>query len=254
MKPSLGGSTFIYNGNKFDYHFKETIQCLKELCDQVAICAIPSDDNTIEDLQPLLDEKTKLILVDPELWEATKLKGSERLSFFSNIAIANLNTDWNIYVQCDECIHQESFPIIRKAIESDKEAFMITRINMWRDHHSMLNVKGERNPCSPQVIRLARSKYRCVSDGESIDAQCVFDYVNDIIMFHSGYVRKREVMKSKIIHLQTNVFQMSDYDKKLDKHELFAPMDYFEEHELKPIPKSLPKFIQKWCAERTYVE
>jgi hypothetical protein len=254
MKPTLGGATFIMNGNKYDYHFKETIQCLKELCDSVVICAIPTDDGTIEDLQPLLDDKTKLILVDQELWEATKSKGSERLSFFSNIAIANLKTDYLIYIQCDECLHQDSFPAVRKAIETGKEAFMITRLNLWRDPYSMLNVKGERNPCSPQVIRLTKSQYRCISDGESINAQCVFDYVNDIVMYHSGYIRRKDVMKSKIIHLQTEVFQMSDYDKKLDKHELFQPMDYFELHELIPIPKPLPKWIQKWSAERTYVE
>jgi len=249
---TLGGSTFIYNGFKFDYCFLETIQCLKELCDEVCICAIPSDDGTIEAIQPLLDEKTRLILVDEELWNVTK--GKERLSYFSNIAIANLRTTHNFYLQCDEILHQDSFPAVRKAIEKDSEGFMCTRFNLWRDHHSMLNVPGERNPCSPQVIRLAKVHARCVDDGESVRAQASFEFVNDILIYHMGYVRRREVMKSKIINMQVGVFQMSDYDKKLDKHELFEPMDYFEPHELKPIPKSLPKWIQKWSAERTYVE
>lgn len=249
---TLGGAIFVYNGEKFDYCYKESIQCLKELCDEVVICAIPSDDGTIEGILPLLDEKTKLILVDEELWNVTK--GKERLSYFSNIAIANIHTTHIYYQQADEITHQDSFPFIRKAIEQDKEGFMCTRFNLWRDHHSMLNVQGTRNPCSPQVIRLAKSHARCVDDAESLRAQVSFEFVNDIIIFHLGYTRKREVMKSKIINMQVGVFQMSEHDKRLDEDELFQPMKYFEEHELKPIPKSLPKFIQAWCAERTYVD
>lgn len=252
MKPTLGGAIFVYNGERYDYCYKESIQCIQELCDEVVVCAIPSDDGTIEGIKSVMTDKTRLILVDEELWHATK--GKERLSYFSNIAIANLNTTHVYYAQADEITHQDSFPFIRKAIEQDREGFMCTRFNLWRDHHSMLNVRGERNPCSPQVIRLAKSHARCVDDAESIRAQVSFEFVNDIIIYHLGYVRRREVMKSKIQHMQIGVFQMSDYDKKLDKHELFQPMDYFEEHELKPIPKSLPKWIQKWCAERTYVE
>lgn len=247
---SLGGATFIYNGRKFDYNHIETIQCLKELCDEVVVCAIPSDDGTIEDIRPLLDSKTRLILVDEELWNATH--GKERLSYFSNIAIANLKTDYVIYCQADEVIHQDSFPFIRKAISTGQEAFMCTRLNLWRDPYSMLNVQGSRNPCSPQVIRLAKSNYRCIGDAESLGAVCSMEFVKDILIYHCGFVRKREVMKPKIINMQQKVFDMADYDKRLDAHELFEPMDYFEPHELVPIPKPLPKWIQKWCAERTY--
>lgn len=247
---TLGGCTFIYNGLKFDYCFRETIQCLKDLCDEVVICAIPSDDGTIEAIRPLLDAKTKLIIVDEELWNATH--GKERLSYFSNIAIANLTTDYTIYIQGDEVLHQDSFKAIREAIETGKNGFMCSRLNLWRDPYSMLKVEGNRNPCSPQVIRLAKRQYRCIGDAESLNAQASFDYVNDILIYHAGFVRKREVMKSKVQWMQTKVFDMAEYDKRLDAHEQFEPMDYFEPHELVPIPKPLPKYIQKWAAERTY--
>lgn len=245
---TLGGTMFVMNGERYDYNYLETIQCLKELCDEVVVCVIPTDDGTIERLHGI--EGIKLITIDEELWNATH--GRERLSYFSNVAIANLTTEWNIYVQADECVHHDSFPFIRKAIETGKEAFMCTRINLWRDPYSMLKVEGSRNPCSPQVIRLAKTKYRCVGDAESIDAPASMEFVNDILIYHSGFVRKREVMKSKVIHMQQQVFDMADYDKRLDEHEQFEPMDYFEPHELVPIPKPLPKYLQKWAAERTY--
>lgn len=246
----LGGAAFVYNGIKFDYCFKETIKSLQELCDQVCICVIKSDDGTEQEVRSLINDKTKVIVIDEDLWLA--IKGKEKLSYFSNIAIANLSTDWIIYCQADEVLHQDSFPAIRAATYLDNEAYMCTRLNLWRDPYSMLNVEGSRNPCSPQVIRLAKRKYRCVDDAESIAAPVSFDFVNDILIYHMGFVRKREVMKSKIINMQTKVFGMTDYDKRLDAHEHFEAMDYFEPHELIPIPKPLPKYIQKWAAERTY--
>lgn len=245
---TLGGTMFVMNGQKYDYNYLETIACLKELCDEVVVCAIPTDDGTVTWLRMV--PGIKLILIDEELWNATH--GKERLSYFSNIAIANLTTDWNIYCQADEVIHQDSFPSIRRAIETDREAFMCSRLNLWRDPYSMLNVQGSRNPCSPQVIRLARTRYRCIGDGESLDAPASMEFVDDILIYHMGFVRKRDVMKSKIQHMQQKVFGMADYDKRLDAHEHFEWSDYFNPEELIPIPKPLPKYIQAWAAQRTY--
>jgi len=43
---------------------------------------------------------------------------------------------------------------------------------------------------------------------------------------------------------------MAGYDQKLDRHEIFEPMDYFSEEDLIPIHKPLPKVIQQWASER----
>ncbi len=247
---TLGGAAFVYNGIKFDYCFRETIKSLQELCDQVCICVVKSDDGTEHEVKRLIDDRTKVIVIDEDLWLNTK--GKEKLSYFSNIAIANLQTSHVYYAQMDECTHQDSFPFIRQAIETDAEAWMCTRYNLWRDNFSMLNVQGNRNPCSPQVIRLAKNSYRCIGDAESLGAIASFEFVNKIEIFHVGFTRRRDVMKSKVVHMQTKVFDMADYDKRLDAHEQFEPMAYFEPHELMPIPKPLPKFVQKWAAERTY--
>ena len=47
MKPTLGGSTFIWNGIKQDYNFIETLECLYELCDEIAV-VYGGDDGTVE--------------------------------------------------------------------------------------------------------------------------------------------------------------------------------------------------------------
>lgn len=240
---TLGGALFVYNGVKFDYCFEEAIEALMDLCDQVCIVVVKSDDGTEEKVRNLCPDK--IIVVDEELWNATH--GKEKLSYFSNIAIANLDTDYVIYGQADEIFHENSFDVIRKAIEEDKEGFMCTRYNLWRDPFSMLRVEGSRNPCSPQVIRLAKRQYRCIDDAESIGVPSVsFDYVDKIEIFHLGFVRHRDVMKAKVRHMQEKVFEM-DYDKRIDEYDVFNPMQYFNEEDLVPIPKALPKYVQEWA-------
>lgn len=240
---SLGGALFVYNGVKFDYCFEEAIESLMDLCDKVCIVVVKSDDGTEEKVRAM--NPNKLIVVDEELWNATH--GKYKLSYFSNMAIANLDTDYVYYGQADECTHPDSFKYIRKAIEEDKDAYMCTRYNLWRDPFTMLNVEGSRNPCSPQVIRLAKRQYRCVDDAESIGVPSVsFDYVKEIEIFHLGFVRYPDVMKKKVRHMQESVFEM-DYDKRIDEYEVFNPMQYFNEEDLKPVPKGLPKYVQQWA-------
>lgn len=247
---TLGGSTFIYNGNRFDYNYRETITCLKSICDEVCICVIPSDDGTLEEVMKFKDDKTKIIVIDEELWKATQ--GKERLSYFSNIAIANLSTDWNLYVQCDEIIHESSIPWIRQAINTKgAQSYMVRRINLWNTPYQELITKPSIQPCSVEVIRLAKTKFRCVDDGESLSVEDLsFDFVDNIIIVHLGFVRKKDVMKAKVSWMQKEVFGMSDHDPKLDRADLFQPMDYFSEEDLAPIKITLPKWIQQWAKER----
>ena len=215
--PSLGGATFIMNGNKFDYCYRETIQNLKDMCDQVVVCVIQTEDGTVEEVKRFEDEKTKIIVMDDTLWgmlggHEELFKGRDRLSHFSNIAIANLDTDFAIYVQCDEVIHEDSFPFIRQAInEPNASGFMITRLNaMWGDAYHELIAKNQ--PCSFQVIRLGKNipTFRCVDDGESCSVVPLsFDYVDKIIMYHVGFVRDFKIMKSKVKNMLIDVFQFT---------------------------------------------
>ncbi len=104
-------------------------------------------------------------------------------------------------------------------------------------------------PCSPQVIRLAKTKYRSYGDAESIDAQCVMNFVNDIRIYHMGFIRDRKIMKAKVINMQESVFGI-DHDKKLDGIDYFEPERWFSKDELKLIDEPLPLLIQQWAKER----
>lgn len=261
MAKTLGGASFIHNGIVQDYNYRETIDCLVELCDKVVIVDAGSTDGTYEDLRSYIDEVNKpfyntrvlLIRASTEEWHAQQ--GREKLSFFSNIAISALSTDWVFYLQMDEILHEDSFPYVRAAIEEDGvDGYLVSRLNLWKDPHHMLNVPQERKPVSTEVIRLAKTKFRCFDDAESLAVDGVmgiFGDVNNIQIFHMGFIRDKVKHLEKIKHMQKEVFLWGDYDAKAKDCTEFQPDRWFDpEKDLVPIPKPLPKFIQQWCFQR----
>jgi hypothetical protein len=251
---SLGAATFCWNGNIQDYCFLQTIASLIYATDQIAIHA-GGTDGTYEDIVKYLsdnptDKKVILTRLTEEEWKS--VQGQEKLSVFSNVAIDNLDTDFFIYVQCDEVLDETSYPYIREAIKYDVDAYFVRRWNMWKDDKHILNVEQNRKPCSDVVIRLARRGHHCVSDAESLGANnvMIFGEIDLIQIWHVGYIRDKVKHLEKIRHVQTEVFLWGDFDVKAKDCTEFQPERWFSDADLLPIPKPLPVFIQAWAEER----
>lgn len=259
MAKSLGGSTFIYNGISQDYCFLETLDCLYELCDEISVVHGGTDDTTKLihewiDSKSWVNKKIHDCPIFQREWEAQK--GREKLSYFSNLAIDMLSTDWNIYLQCDEILHERSFPYVREAIEHDIDSYLMKRYNMWRDAVSHLVVEQARKPCSTEVIRLARTEYRCFNDAESIMAPFThYLHIPDkpkgfepMEIYHVGFIRDevKHVVKAK--NVLVDIFGM-EMDRRFGNK-----FDYrnfpFTDDDIQPVPLPVPKFIKQWLMVR----
>jgi len=248
MSKRLGGTQFVIDGIKYDYCFKESIESLKEFCDEIVVIDAGSRDGTAEVLKTLEDKKTKIIYLDREEWDS--LHGWQKLNHYSNKAISELTTEWNFYQQADEVVHEKCHKAIREAADyGTAEAYLVTRINLWNTPFQMLNVQGNRNPCSTQVIRLAKSHYMTGGDAESIHAPASGAYLDRIRLYHFGFVRRRDVHVEKIRNMQANVFEC-DVDKKLEGMPVFDPAAWFGPEDLLPVPEPLPAIMQRWAIER----
>lgn len=254
MSKKLVGTLIVRNGIIYDYSFIEAIKCLEEFCDQVMVLDIGSSDGTYQAIDSIQGKNISLNSIGSHEWDIHGNK--ERLSYFTNVLIEAARdlykADYVFNLQADECLHEDSYDWVRRAIETGTEGFVCKRINLWETPYKQLNVPQHRKPCSTEIVRLAKSCYRAYDDAESLAAPCVDDFVDKIRIFHTGFVRRREVMKSKIVNMQCNVFGMENYDPKLDQCEVFNPRLWFGPEDLVPISEPLPGLIQKWAAERVY--
>src|SRR6185503_6629055 len=137
-----------------------------ELCDEISVVDAGSQDGTVDILKTLEDAKTKITYLSKDEWDAQH--GREKLAYFMNRAIELLDTEWQFALQADEGIHENSFPVIRHAIEYEVDAYFATRYKLGKTPYLMLNVDQSRKPCSTEIIRLAKTQYRAVDDGEQI--------------------------------------------------------------------------------------
>lgn len=248
MKKTLGGSLFIRNGLEYDYCFEESIKCLLDFCDKVVVVDAGSDDGTTEILKNINNHKLLVIYLSKEEW--LNRHGKEKLTYFTDKAIDELDTDYNFYLQADEILHESSYKWVRTAMEVGGEGYLCTRNNLWGNCNLQLNVPHERKPCSTSVLRLAKTRYKAYGDAESLNAPCINDFEEKIKIWHYGFVRKKEVMRAKIINMQIGVFGMSDYDPKLDECNIFNPKLWFDGDDLEKITEPHPKIMKNWILTR----
>jgi len=251
MSKKLAGTLFVYNGIQHDYCFVEAIKCLLEFCNHVFVVDAGSNDGTKEVLLEMNLDKITLIFRND--WE--EVKGKEKLNFFTNIAIKKAQEEGYEYqfnLQADEIVHEKSYFEIINCLHDSDEGYMCKRINLWSSPYMQLDVPLSRMPCSTSIVRLTKTKYRSYDDAENVGVPLVNTYFEGgIRIYHMGFVRRREVMKSKIINMQCNVFGMEHYDAKLDQAEIFNPDLWFHpQNDLRPIDEPLPKLIQEWAKER----
>lgn len=251
MSKKLAGVIFLYNCESQDYCYKQAIKCLLEFCDRVFILDAGSTDGTVNGIP--MDGNITFIGLDNKEWQGQT--GKEKLSYFTNRAIAHAENEGYNYIfslQADEILHEKSYNAVRQAMDRGEEAYAVTRHNLWGQPHYKLKVPHERKPCSTTIVRLAKSRYRAYDDAESLNAHASMQFHDEIRMYHMGFVRKREVMVDKIKHMQEKVFGM-DSDPKLKGMTIFQPWQWFDKYEdVELIDEPLPEIIKSWAEARVY--
>jgi len=249
------GVTIIRNNNKYDYCVKQCILSLLEFCNHVICCYVDSDDDTLSILEhEIRHENFEIIYLTEKDWNF--YNNEQRLNYITNIGIQKadkLGFNYVFYCQADEVVHPDSYEIIKQAINSNDEAYMIKRVNLWGSPNTMLNVIQSRLPCSNYIIRLAKVNYRTVGDAESLGVpSCNTEYADKIKIIHYGFVRDRKIMKERSINMQDNVFNMGkdNHDKKLDMADEFVPELWFSENDLIPIDFEHPPVMKEWIEKK----
>lgn len=109
------GFTIVRNAIKYDYPIYEALLSIAPLCDQIIVAVGDSEDGTLDLIKTILPDKIKIITTK---WDDSIRSGGQLLAVETNKAYAAIpeDTDWCIYIQADEIIHEKDYPAIQKAM------------------------------------------------------------------------------------------------------------------------------------------
>lgn len=102
----VSGFTIARNVVKADYPIKEAVYSILPLCDEMVIAVGKSDDDTLNYIKSFDSPKIKII---ETIWDDSLREGGKVLAIETNKAMdaINPNADWCIYIQADECLHEQ---------------------------------------------------------------------------------------------------------------------------------------------------
>ncbi|NLO51828.1 MAG: glycosyltransferase family 2 protein [Bacteroidales bacterium] len=199
---NVSGFTIIRNGEKFDYPFTESIRSVLPLCDVMVVAVGNSEDRTREIIEKIDSPKIKII---DTVWDDTLREGGRVLAVETDKAKAALpaNTDWGIYIQADEVLHEQDYPAIRKAMEQNLDDKRVD--GLLFDHlnfYGSFDYIADSRKWSYKQIRIIRNHPAITSFRDAISFMKNGKRLNvkkiDAAVYHYGWVRRPDAMQQKL--------------------------------------------------------
>lgn len=253
---TLGGNVCVRNGIELDFCFREAIQSLLPVCDEVVVCDGESTDGTQELIRDWITHEPKIKICvykwpnpkgDPDFWVK-----------WLNYAREHVRSTYTIQLDADEVLSENSYGIIQQYKQRPAKpsfALWCRRYNFWSDHKHLI---PHGVCCSHRVVRFAPQHIWMPSDGSHPrGAQLIrLAKPSSVEIFHYGFIRKREAFfkKERALH---NMF-FASYDPRLEEAEKYegnwATMPGLCDWENKLVPYigGHPRVMAKWLKERGY--
>lgn len=252
--PTLGANVAIRNGDSLDFCWKECVGSLLPVCDQVVLCDQDSDDGTTDAMKEWVAREPKLKYVN---YPFTNPKGDpDWVVNWTNWAREQMDTEWNLQLDCDEVLHEDCYDLLRSKIADNREiSLRVQRWNFWESCRTMIPF----SKClAHETIRVAKTKYWLPADFPHPKARAVMDMeviCLGIHLFHYGFLRHPKAFFKKEKFLQTAF--TSGYDPQLDTTEQNKDWMSNIKADWKSLPLEQfhgthPKIAHEWLRERGY--
>ena len=203
----VSGFFIIRNGEQFDYPYLESLRSLLPLVDEVHVNVGIGDDQTLERLKGFAAKeghgKVHLFESHWPLDDPEKRRGGKILSDQTNLALDRCTGDWCIYIQADEVLHEDDYPAIRQAMSAglsrpDVDGLLFD----YRHFYGSYDIIQHSRSAHRREVRAVKhsSLPRSVGDAQSFrlaDGRKPRVIRSGARIFHYGWVRTPEAMKSK---------------------------------------------------------
>jgi len=203
----VSGFTFVRNAILYDYPIVEAIQSILPLCDELVVAVGNSDDKTLELIQSVSNPKIKII---ETIWDDSLRKGGAVLAVETQKAFEAISSksDWAVYIQGDEVIHEKYIPIIREAMQVQLEnkkvdGLLFNYLHFYGSYnyignssgwypHEIRVIRNNKNIYSYRDAQGFRKKKRTATQGEKLKVKKI-----EACVYHYGWVKDPRAMQEK---------------------------------------------------------
>ena len=224
------------------------------MVDEYIVCVGKSEDNTLELVKSIKSNKIKII---ETVWNEENLRGGGELAVQANITLSHCSGDWAFYLQPDEVIHEDDLPIIQSAFKKYFNNHQILAFAFY-----FLHFTGDYWTLNPwdfhKEVRIIRNKGELIVGGDSGQIMRKSDGVHfgrkffgkEIIIlnariFHYGWVKKPEVVRTKIEEQRKLWFGKGEFSIK-ERKGREQVWSYYEKLDiLKPFNGTHPKVMEE---------
>jgi hypothetical protein len=198
----VSGFTFIRNAIKYDYPIVEAIQSILPLCDEVVVAVGNSEDDTLSLIQNIDPQKIRIIQTQ---WDDTLREGGKVLAVETDKALRAVDSksDWCIYIQGDEVLHEYGHEEINRAmVEYKDDARVDGLLLQYRHFYGSYDYVGASANWYRNEIRIIKNNPAIFSFR---DAQGFRKHPNEKLnvialkafMHHYGWVKDPRAMQKK---------------------------------------------------------
>jgi len=246
----VSGFTFIKNAEMLGYPFIESIQSILPIVDEFVIAVGESDDNTLEIIKSIKDNKIRIIETQ---WNESMQDRGYVYAQQKMTAQFSCTGDWAFYLEGDEVLHEKDLDTIRNTMERHLDNPEVEALYFDYYHFygkpNQVGIAGYKR--APRIIRNTIRNYS--PDG-------LFFVVMDknkkgrypkaahagCHIYHYGHVRKVERNNEKIK-------QVGKYWGNEDPN-TFSTYGNIDLAEIRPFTGSHPKIVQDWLRTEAELE
>lgn len=230
----VSGFTYMRNSFTYGYPVIESILSILPICDEFIAVVGRGDDGTREAIEAIGSDKIRII---DTIWDDNLVKGGKVFAQQANIGLKACTGDWAFHIQSDEVFHEESLPLIKKAMEDEFnnpaiEGFLFDFYHFIGEY----TLRGSTRKWHRREIRIIRNKpeYYSYRDSQGFraypDEQSYSEEKNsrklsvkllDAPIFHYSYCRNPNLLLGKVKRF-SNYYQSTEKtDKQYGEQQTF---------------------------------
>jgi hypothetical protein len=241
----ITGFSFVRNAFMLDYPVIQSLQSLAGICDSIVLALGESQDDTRQRIE---QANIPGLLIIPTVWDDTLRTGGHILAQQTDIALRESSGDWLLYLQADEVLHQDDYPLILQAIENapaQAEALLFRYLHFFGSYQFTgvgrqwyrREIRALRNTGKPFSWGDAQGFRAREKDGSIRKLRAI---QTEARIFHYGWVRHPAAMQKKQI-----AFHKLYHDDDWVKANIPDSLDFPRCHEVAPYHGTHPAWMKE---------